>query len=91
MAFKVYTTSSFDRELKKAVSKDRVLLTAFENIAAVFSADPFNSKREYNIRKLTDVDHGKWRLRLGDYRIRYDVDGQKVILHSIKNRKDTYK
>ncbi|MBI2454426.1 MAG: type II toxin-antitoxin system RelE/ParE family toxin [Parcubacteria group bacterium] len=91
MAFKVYTTSSFDRESKKAVSKNSKLLAAFSKIVAVLSLDPFNLKREHNIKKLADVDYGKWRLRLGDYRIRYDVDGSRVILHSIRNRKDAYK
>ncbi len=91
MAFKVYTTPSFDREFKKTASQDHKLLTAFENISAILSTDPFNLKREHNIKKLTGVDYGKWRLRLGDYRIRYDIDSSKVILHSIRNRKDAYK
>lgn len=91
MAFKVYTTSSFNREFKKAAGKDRELPAAFGKIISILSADPFNLKKEYNIKKLTDVDYGKWRLRLGDYRIRYDVDGSKVALHSIRNRKDAYR
>lgn len=91
MAFKIYTTPSFDRELRKAVGKDRELFTAFGKSNTILSIDPFNLKKEHNIKKLTDVDYGKWRLRLGDYRIRYDINGSKVILHSIKNRKDAYK
>ncbi len=91
MTFRAYTTPSFDREFKKAVGKDRELLTAFSKVMAMLSFDPFNLKREYNIKKLTGVAYGKWRLRLGDYRIKYDIDGLRVILHSIKNRKDAYK
>ncbi len=91
MAFKVYTTPSFDREFKKAVSKNSQLLAVFSKAMVALSFDPFNLTREHNIKKLTDVDYGKWRFRLGDYRIRYDVNGSKVVLHSIKNRRDAYK
>ena len=89
--FVVCATPSFERELKKAVSKNRKLLAVFENVVVTLSIDPFNSKKEHNIKKLADVDYGKWRLRLGDYRIRYDIGGSKVILHSIRNRRDAYK
>ena len=91
MNFKVYTTPNFDREFKKAVGKDRELSVVFNKIIAMLSTDPFNLKKEYGIKKLKDVGSGKWRLRRGDYRFRYDVGGQKVILHSIRNRKDAYK
>lgn len=88
--FRVYTTSSFDRELKKAASKNCKLLAAFEKIVAVLSANPFNLGG-HDIKKLSGVDIGQWRIRFGDYRIRYNVEGSKVILHAIRNRKDAYK
>ncbi|MBI4118799.1 MAG: type II toxin-antitoxin system RelE/ParE family toxin [Parcubacteria group bacterium] len=91
MAFKVYTTPTFDREFKKTASKDNLLLAVFEKIIAVLSSDPFNLRREHNIKKLTDVEAGQWRIRFRDYRIRYDVVGSKVVLHYIRNRKDAYK
>ena len=41
--------------------------------------------------KLKDVEIGQWRLRVGDYRIRYDIDGDKVVLHLVKHRRDIYR
>ena len=91
MTFRVYTTPSFDRELKKVASRDILLLVAFGKIITILSSDPLNLRKEQNIKKLTDVNAGQWRIRFKDYRIRYDVANSKVILHSIRNRKDAYK
>ncbi len=42
-------------------------------------------------QKLTGVKVGEWRYRVGDYRIRYDVDRQTVILHVVRHRKEVYR
>lgn len=44
-----------------------------------------------NIKKLTNVDVGVFRLRIGDFRLRYDVLGDVIHLHIIRHRKDVYK
>ena len=31
--------------------------------------------------RLTSVRIGQWRLRVGDYRIRYDIEGSRVLLY----------
>jgi mRNA-degrading endonuclease RelE of RelBE toxin-antitoxin system len=33
---------------------------------------------------------GQWRLRWQDYRLRYDVFNNEVVLHSFRHRKDAY-
>ena len=33
---------------------------------------------------------GQYRIRIGDYRIRYDIIGTEVILYSFKHRKAAY-
>ncbi len=48
--------------------------------------DPF-----FKIRKLSGLKIGRLRKRIGDYRIRYDVFGNDVVLYSVKHRKDIYK
>lgn len=50
--------------------------------------DPHSGK---NIKKLANVDVGSWRLRIGDFRLRYDVIGQDIHLHIIRHRKDVYR
>ena len=40
--------------------------------------------------KLKGQRVGRWRLRVGNYRIRYDIDGDTVILHLVKHRSAIY-
>lgn len=44
-----------------------------------------------NIKKLTNVGAGAYRLRIGDFRLRYDVAGNDIQLHIIRHRKDVYR
>lgn len=50
--------------------------------------NPYSGK---DLKKLTNVKAGQWRLRIGDYRIRYDIEGQEVWLISVRHRKDAYR
>jgi len=58
----------------------------------VLRADPYNRSGAYQIRTLTAKapGFGRWRLRLGAYRLRYDIVGQDVVLYSLAHRKDAY-
>ena len=40
---------------------------------------------------LTDVTIGVWRLRVGDYRIRYDIAGDQVLLYRVRHRREIYR
>jgi len=64
------------------------LLRAIE----LLETDPFNLEGRANIRKLVDVPagEGQFRLRIGDYRLRYDVIADNVILHSMRPRGKSY-
>jgi len=42
-------------------------------------------------KPLTGKLKGLWRLRVGDWRIIYEIAGSKVIIYTIGNRKDVYK
>jgi len=44
-----------------------------------------------NIKRLASVDIGVFRLRIGDWRLRYDVVGKEIHLHIIRHRKDVYR
>lgn len=41
--------------------------------------------------RLTDYQFGDWRFRIGDYRILFDVEKDKIIILKIGHRKDSYK
>jgi len=40
--------------------------------------------------KLNDYEFGEWRFRIGDYRVIFDVDMDKIIILKIGHRKDIY-
>ena len=60
--------------------------------ALLLVLDPQNVSRRYDIKKLGGIDQGdgQWRIRSGVYRLRYDIEDHRVILHSINHRKEAY-
>ena len=42
-----------------------------------------------NIKRLQNADVG-FRLRMGDYRVLFDVVGDKIVVQKVGNRKDVY-
>lgn len=42
-------------------------------------------------RKLAGVKRpGQWRFRVGDYRIRFDIEGHSLLLHRVRHRREVY-
>jgi mRNA interferase RelE/StbE len=41
--------------------------------------------------RLTNVTIGAWRVRVGDYRIRYDIEGDRVLLYRVRHRREIYR
>lgn len=90
--FNILTTSAFDKMLKKVFKKDKKISKSIKEISNILKENPYGENNS-KIKKLTDIkqNDGMWRIRFHEYRIRYDVIGKDVVLHSIKNRKDSYK
>lgn len=45
----------------------------------------------YRGKKLQGVDVGQWRFRVGDYRIRYDIIEETVLILRIGHRREVYR
>ena len=45
----------------------------------------------YSGLKLRGVEIGEYRYRVGDYRIRYDIEGRTIYLHVVRHRKEVYR
>ena len=90
--FNIVFTSRFDKSFKKIYNRNTEVKKYFEEMEVILEADPLNISRVHNITKLTDTKpgDGQWRIRKGDWRVRYDVTNRNVILHSFKHRKDAY-
>ena len=84
-SYKIFFKRSAEKELRKIdKSQIRVILSAIDNLAE----DPFPPSS----RKLVGSQH-TYRLRVGDYRVVYLVDGEliEIQIQRIKHRKDVYR
>jgi mRNA-degrading endonuclease RelE of RelBE toxin-antitoxin system len=90
--FRVLTTPAFEREFRAISKKDSTLVRALEELIEVLSDDPHNRSGRHKIKKLAGLkpSDGQWRVRWRDYRLRYDIFGGEVVLHSFRHRKDAY-
>jgi len=92
--FTVYTTAHFDRDFRKLTRQRGELVGAFERVLTMLQTDPFNRTRVHPVRKLEGVPsgEGQYRIRIGRFRFRYDVEGQIVYLKFCSlRREDTYR
>ena len=42
-----------------------------------------------NVKKLSDYSP-EYRLRVGDHRILFDLEGNKIVIHAVRNRQEGY-
>ena len=85
-------TSAFQRDVRSLTKRNPNLLIAIDEMERTLQEDPFNLTRQHQITKLVNVKvgNGQWRIRSGDYRLRYDIVGDEVIMYSFTHRKETY-
>ena len=86
--YEIAETTSFQKEIKKVSS-----LNIYSKIKNVVY--PQLKKNPYfgsNIKKLKGEFDGVYRFRIGDYRLFYKIDKEKVIIFilSLKPRKNSY-
>ena len=88
--FQVLVTPVFERRYRKLLAHDKDLQGFFGDTLKKLEVNP---QRGGQIKKLVGVatGDGAWRIRLGIYRLRYDVLGDTVVLHTIGLRKDIYR
>lgn len=45
-----------------------------------------------NVKKLKGIDQPEYRLRVGDYRVRFELDGETIIrVLRVRNRREAYR
>ncbi len=90
--FRVLTTPAFERDFRKSSKGNPGLLKSLEDLLAVLRQDPHNRSGEHKIKKLAGLKagDGQWRIRWREYRLRYDIFGEEVVLHSFRHRREAY-
>jgi mRNA-degrading endonuclease RelE of RelBE toxin-antitoxin system len=81
--FSVRTTPRFDRLAKALLRKNKDFVPQYREALASLADDPYNHNRAHQIKKLVAVQpgEGQWRLRLGRWRFRYDIETAEVVLY----------
>ncbi len=90
--FRVLTTPAFERDFRKISKGDTALVKVLEELLAILREDPHNRGGQHKIKKLMGLKpgEGQWRIRWREYRLRYDIFGDEVVLHSFRHRKEAY-
>ena len=80
------------RDFRKGSKANAALVGALEEPLRVLRNAPHNRTGQHNIKKLAGLKpgEGQWRIRWRDYRLRYDIFGEEVILHSFRHRREAY-
>ncbi len=91
-SYRIVITSFFAKDVRRQSKKDRRALKEVENLKGTLAADPYNLSKRFDIRKLKGLKpgEGQFRIRVKDYRLRYDIFGRDVVLYSFRHRKDIY-
>ena len=91
--YRVIVLPGFEREVRRLRTRFPRVYTNLLRAIELLETDPYNLEGQAHLRKLVDVPagEGQFRLRLGDYRLRYDVVGDEVILHSMRPRRESYR
>jgi mRNA interferase RelE/StbE len=80
--FQLVISNRFRRDLRRLDAQThRRILEALEGL----------QENPYQGSPLTNVPIGQWRIRVGDYRIRYDIEDDRVLLYRVRHRRDIYR
>jgi mRNA interferase RelE/StbE len=77
-------------EFKPRALKDLKGLPATESVRIVAKAEALRNDLDGDVKRLTNFTP-EYRLRVGNYRILFEVDGSRVVIYRVRHRKDAYK
>ena len=55
------------------------------------AVDRFAQTAAGDVKKLKGIDPAEYRLRVGDFRVGFDQDGETIRILRVRNRKDAYR
>ena len=91
-SYRILVTSFFEKDARRQAKKDQKIFKEIEKLKEILAADPYNLSRKFDVKKLKGFKpgQGQFRVRIKQYRLRYDIFGQDVVLYSFRHRKDIY-
>ena len=92
--FLVLCTPHFERLYRGLRKRHPDLAGIYGEALSILQTDPYNRSKRRPVKKLVGAEpgEGQYRLRLGRWRIRYDIHGREVVLHYCGlRREETYR
>lgn len=83
MTYQVVLVRNAQRDLKKL---DRVAQKRIKNALIKFSQNPL-----FYAKKLTDREIGNYRFRVGNHRIIFDIEQNRIVILRIGHRREIYR
>ena len=80
--YRLVIANRFARDLKRL---DRQVQGRVLEALEKLEDDPYRSE------KVVAQETGRWRLRVGDWRVRYDIAGEEVHLLRVRHRREVYR
>ena len=80
---------NYDVVLKPRAIKDLKSLPKPVRQRIIEKIEALRSNLAGDVKRLTDMTP-EYRLRVGDYRVLFEVEGKKVVVYRVVNRKDAY-
>ncbi len=83
MSYRIVVTNKAERDIKKI---DKVIKKRIRKKLLLLQDNPIAFSK-----KLINFDLGQYRLRVGDYRVIFDIDGKIVVILRVQHRREVYK
>ena len=77
-------------EFKPRALKDLKGIPSAEGVRIVAKAEALQNNLDGDVKRLTNFSP-EYRLRVGNYRILFEVEGATVVIYRVRHRKDAYK
>jgi mRNA interferase RelE/StbE len=76
-------------EFKPRALKDLKTLPVAESARIVTKAEALRNDLAGDVKRLTNHTP-EYRLRVGNYRVLFEVEGTKIVIYRVRHRKDAY-
>lgn len=80
----------YDIEFKPRAIKDLKVLAAHERSRIVAKVEGLQHNLAGDVKRLTNFTP-EYRLRVGDYRVLFEVEGEKLIIYRVMHRGEAYR
>lgn len=80
----------YEIRFKPQSLKDGKKMPKYELVRILEKIEALQDDFAGDVKRLTDF-HPEYRLRVGDYRVLFEVEGDQVVIYRIRHRRDVYR